>query len=154
MRIALTLNGQRVEAEARADSTLLELLRTQFGLRSVRETCGVGVCGACTVLVDDRPASACILFAPLVDGREVATVEGLPADDSVVGAFVETHAFQCGFCTPGLVMSVKQLLAENPRPTTAEAVQALAGNLCRCGSYRQILEAVQRASELTAPTAT
>ncbi|MEW6638068.1 MAG: (2Fe-2S)-binding protein [Actinomycetota bacterium] len=149
MKIALKVNGKKVRVEVAPDEMLLEVLRREFGLRSVRETCGIGVCGACTVLVDGEPISACILLAPLAAGCEITTVEGLGGEHPVQRAFVEAQAFQCGYCTPGMILTVKRLLEENPRPSNEEIENYLGGNLCRCGCYVKILAAVKlAASEL------
>ena len=142
MKLEFRVNGSDRRVEARADESLLVVLRRELGLSSVRETCGIGVCGACTVLVDGLPMSGCLLLAPLVQGREIRTVESLGGDDPVQRAFAETHAFQCGYCTPGMVLVARRLLEENPSPTEDEVRLALAGNLCRCGSYVKIVEAV------------
>jgi aerobic-type carbon monoxide dehydrogenase small subunit (CoxS/CutS family) len=146
LRIAFAVNGASVEVEARTDEPLLHVLRRELGLTSVRETCGIGVCGACTVLVDGQPMSGCLLLAPLAAGTEITTVEGLGAEHPVPRAFAEAHAFQCGYCTPGMMLTAKRLLEENPRPTEQEVRLALAGNLCRCGCYVKIVEAVLRAA--------
>lgn len=122
------------------------MLRTRLGMLSVRETCGIGVCGTCTVLLDGAVASACLLLAPLAEGAAVTTADGLGDDHPVQRAFAEAHAFQCGFCTPGMVLTVACLLEENPRPTDEEIALALSGNLCRCGCYVKIRDAVLRAS--------
>jgi aerobic-type carbon monoxide dehydrogenase small subunit (CoxS/CutS family) len=149
MRINLRLNGRPAELDCQADEMLVEVLRRD-GLGSVRETCGIGVCGACTVLLDGEPVSGCLTLAPQVQGRGVSTVEGLDGNDPVQRAFAEVHAFQCGWCTPGFVLTAKALLAENPDPSHEEIVEALGGNLCRCGSYLKIVDAVKRAaSELS-----
>jgi aerobic-type carbon monoxide dehydrogenase small subunit (CoxS/CutS family) len=137
MTIETLLNGRRTMLEARADETLLAALRRE-GLLSVRETCGIGVCGACTVLLDGEPVSGCLTLAPLAEGREITTVEGLDDADPVLRAFNEAHAFQCGWCTPGFVLTVKAM-----RPGD-EIREALGGNLCRCGCYVKIEEAVRR----------
>jgi aerobic-type carbon monoxide dehydrogenase small subunit (CoxS/CutS family) len=147
MKICFVLNGRDVEIEASATTSLLSVLRQQCEIYSVRETCGIGVCGACTALVDGVPISTCIQLAPMAAGCDVVTAEGLAEDDPVVAAFADARAFQCGFCTPGFVLTVKHLLEENPQPTDPESRLALAGNLCRCGSYLNILAAVQRASK-------
>jgi aerobic-type carbon monoxide dehydrogenase small subunit (CoxS/CutS family) len=131
------LNGRRTTLEARADEMLLAALRRE-GLLSVRETCGIGVCGACTVLLDGEPVSGCLTLAPQAAGREITTVEGLDESDPVLRAFHEAHAFQCGWCTPGFVLTVKAM-----RPGE-EIRAALGGNLCRCGCYVKIEEAVRR----------
>lgn len=146
MNLRLSVNREPRAVEARPDEMLLEVLRREFGLLSVRETCAIGVCGACTVLVDGEPVSACLLLAPLAEGREITTVEGLGGDHPVQRAFAEAHAFQCGWCTPGMILTAKRLLEENPNPTDEEVKIAMAGNLCRCGCYVKILDAVRRAA--------
>jgi aerobic-type carbon monoxide dehydrogenase small subunit (CoxS/CutS family) len=145
MRISCTVNGAAVALEARADEVLLDVLRKDLGLTSVRPTCGIGVCGACTALVDGEPISTCLLLAPLAHGREITTVEGLD-DHPVQHAFVEAHAFQCGYCTPGMILTAARLLEETPRPTDEEIALGLAGNLCRCGCYVKIADAVRKAA--------
>ncbi len=145
MKVAVVLNGRGAELECRADEMLLDVLRRE-GLGSVRATCGIGICGACTVLVDGQPMSGCLTLTPQVEGRELTTVEGLGGSDPVQRAFVDAHAFQCGWCTPGFVLTAKALLAENPDPSEHEIVEALGGNLCRCGSYVKIVDAVRRAA--------
>jgi aerobic-type carbon monoxide dehydrogenase small subunit (CoxS/CutS family) len=145
MRIDLQLNGRAARLECAPDEMLLDVLRRE-GLGSVRATCEIGICGACTVLVDGEPLSGCLTLAPLVDGRAVTTVEGLGGSDPVQRAFVDAHAFQCGWCTPGFVLTAKALLAEEPDPTVEQIADALGGNLCRCGSYVKIVAAVRRAA--------
>jgi aerobic-type carbon monoxide dehydrogenase small subunit (CoxS/CutS family) len=145
MKIDVQLNGRRAALECEPDEMLVDVLRRE-GLGSVRLTCGIGICGACTVLVDGEPLSGCLTLAPQVDGREVTTVEGLGGADPVQRAFVDAHAFQCGWCTPGFVLTVKALLADTPHPSEHEIVEALGGNLCRCGSYVKIVEAARRAA--------
>ena len=142
MNVELILNGRAATLAARTDEMLLDVLRRE-GLLSVRATCGIGVCGACTVLVDGEPLSGCLTLAAQVAGREVTTVEGL-AGDPVQRAFAETHGFQCGWCTPGFVLAAKRLLEVNPSPSDEEIAEGLGGNLCRCGSYVKIAEAVRR----------
>jgi aerobic-type carbon monoxide dehydrogenase small subunit (CoxS/CutS family) len=139
--VRFTVNGERVAVEARPDDMLIDVLNG-LDLASVRETCGIGVCGACTVLLDGELVSACLLLAPLADGREIATVEGLGGSHPVQLAFAEAHAFQCGYCTPGMVLTAKRLLEESPQPSEEEIRLALAGNLCRCGCYVKIVDAV------------
>jgi aerobic-type carbon monoxide dehydrogenase small subunit (CoxS/CutS family) len=146
VKVRFTLNGSPVEVDAGAGENLLAVLRRELGVLSVRETCGIGVCGACTALVDGVPISTCLFLAPLAEGVEVTTAEGLDGDHPVARAFVETHAYQCGFCTPGMVVTAAAFLEENPRPTDEEIRLALAGNLCRCGCYVKILEAVRQAA--------
>jgi aerobic-type carbon monoxide dehydrogenase small subunit (CoxS/CutS family) len=145
VRVDLQLNGRPAVLDCEADEMLIDVLRRE-GLGSVRATCGIGVCGACTVLVDGQALSGCLTLAGQVQGREVTTVEGLGGTDPVQRAFVEAHAFQCGWCTPGFVLTAKALLAENPDPSEEEIVEALGGNLCRCGSYVRIVDAVRRAA--------
>ena len=146
MRVQFTLNGAEVDADTLPTESLLAVLRRDFGILSVRETCGIGVCGACTALVDGQPISACLLFAPLAEGSSVVTAEGLGGDHPVQRAFADAHAFQCGFCTPGMILTTIGLLEENPRPDDDEIRLALAGNLCRCGCYVKILAAVRHAA--------
>ena len=145
MKVELILNGRAAALECAPDEMLAAVL-ARAGLRSVRVTCGLGVCGACTVLVDGAPVSGCLTLAPHVAGREVTTVEGLGGADPVQRAFVAAHAFQCGWCTPGFVLTARALLAENPDPSEEQIVEALGGNLCRCGSYVKIVEAVRAAA--------
>ena len=141
MRVSFTVNGERAAVEARPDEMLIDVLE-RLGVASVRETCGIGVCGACTVLLDDEPVSGCLLLAPLAESHVVTTVESLGGSHPVQRAFGEAHAFQCGYCTPGMVLTAKRLLEENPQPSEEEIRLALAGNLCRCGCYVKIVEAV------------
>lgn len=148
-RIALEINGEEMEADVAPGATLLELLRNHFKLVSVREGCGIGMCGACTVLLNGKPVSSCLQLAVLADGSRVTTVEGLSEGDTlhpVQQAFVEHSAFQCSYCTPGFVLTTVALLGETQQPTREEAEEYLAGNLCRCGSYVKILDAVEAAS--------
>ena len=142
MKVELILNGRAAVLDARSDEMLLGALR-RAGLLSVRETCAIGVCGACTVLLDGEPVSGCLTLAAAVAGRAVTTVEGL-GGDPVQRAFAEAHAFQCGWCTPGFVLAAKRLLELNPSPSDEEIAEGLGGNLCRCGSYVKIAEAVRR----------
>ncbi len=136
MNVDVILNGRATTLDVRTDEMLLEALRDE-GLRSVRETCAIGVCGACTVLLDGEPVSGCLTLAAAVAGREITTVEGLDETDPVLRAFNEAHAFQCGWCTPGFVLTAKAM-----RPGD-DVREALGGNLCRCGCYVKIEEAVR-----------
>ena len=142
MRLTLHVNGEPHEVEARTDESVLDVLRRELGLLSVRETCGIGVCGACTVLVDGAPMSGCLLLAPLAEGRELTTLEGLGGDHPVQLAFEQARGFQCGYCTPGMILAAVRLLEEQPHPSEADVRLAMSGNLCRCGSYAKIIEAV------------
>ena len=144
MTIRITLNGEARELPARSDEMLLDVLR-RAGLRSVRLSCGVGVCGSCTCLLDGEPVSSCLLLAPLADGAVVETVEGL-ANDAVQQAFDELGAFQCGYCTPGMILTARHLLADEPNPSGERIREHLNGNLCRCGCYPRIEAAVAQAA--------
>lgn len=146
MNVAVTVNERRMTLDVRPNETLIEVLRERLGLRGTEEACGVGVCGSCTVLIDGRPVSSCLVLAADIDGRAVTSIEGIGTDgrlDPVQEAFLEHHAFQCGFCTAGMIMAVKGLLAEKPRATREEAKDYLGGNLCRCGTYEEVLAAVE-----------
>jgi len=148
--ITLRVNGRDETLIIDDADTLLEVLRDRLNLWSVRESCGVGACGSCTVLIDGRPASSCFLLAARFDGRVVTTLEGLSDGRRlhfVQEAFVEERALQCAYCTPGFVLSTKALLDENPRPSDEEIREYLAGNLCRCAGYADILRAVRAAQE-------
>ncbi len=148
--IHFTLNGDPVQVEVEPHLTLLQLVREEMGLTGTKEGCGMGECGACTVLLDGKTVNSCIFPAVEVDGRSVMTIEGL-ADargglHPIQKAFVEQGAVQCGFCTPGMVLSAKALLDENPKPTEEEIRNGIAGNLCRCTGYAQIVQAVKAVS--------
>jgi carbon-monoxide dehydrogenase small subunit len=147
--LQFTLNGEAAAARVGPDRTLLWLLREHFGLTGTKEGCGVGECGACTVLLDGEAVNACLVVAGKVQGRSVTTVEGLGGPEALhplQQAFIERHAVQCGFCTPGMLLSAKALLDRNPRPSRDEIRAALSGNLCRCTGYVQIVDAVFAAS--------
>jgi aerobic-type carbon monoxide dehydrogenase small subunit (CoxS/CutS family) len=146
VKLRCEVNGTARELDVRADEMLLAVLRRDLGLLSVRETCSIGVCGACTVLLDSEPVSACLLLAPLAEGRTIETVEGLGGDHPLQRAFAAAHAHQCGWCTPGMILTAKALLAENPNPSEEQIIVAMSGNLCRCGCYVKIVEAVQMAA--------
>ncbi|HEY7556886.1 MAG TPA: (2Fe-2S)-binding protein [Candidatus Binatia bacterium] len=151
--ISLRLNGREERLEIDDADTLLEVLNFRFKLWSVRESCGVGACGTCTVLLDGKPVSSCFLLAARAAGREVLTLEGLSQDDRlhpIQDAFVSERALQCAYCTPGFVLSVKALLEENPNPSDDEIKEYLTGNLCRCAGYADILRAVRAAQQLIA----
>jgi aerobic-type carbon monoxide dehydrogenase small subunit (CoxS/CutS family) len=147
VNIVLQVNGAPVELDVEPGVMLLEVLRDWLGLFGARGTCGVGLCGACTVLLDGQPVSSCILLAPLAQGHALITAEGVPDDDPVVQAFDRHHAFQCGYCIPGMVLTCKAFLAECSRtkthPSREQIAEALGGNLCRCGCYVKIIDAVQ-----------
>lgn len=148
-RIELTVNGRARSIDVVPHHTLLEVLRADLGLTGTKECCLVGECGACTVLVDDVSLDSCLMLAVEADGSSVTTVEGLASGDRLhplQQAFLETGAAQCGFCIPGQLIAAQALLALNPHPTRAEVEEGLAGNLCRCAGYGQIVEAVLAAS--------
>ena len=147
--INLTLNGRPVSAEVEPHHNVVEMLQTQFGLFGARESCGQGLCGCCTVLVDGQPVSGCLSLAVFLDGSDVVTVEHLSEAgqlDPVQRAFVECDAFQCGYCTPGFVLMTKALLRQNPDPDDQQIKDYLAGNLCRCAAYPEIVNAVRMAA--------
>ena len=146
--IAFTLNGTPVTADIKPHHNLIELLQSQFGLTGARESCGQGLCGCCTVSVNGLPVSGCLYLAAFVDGADVRTIEGLDTPQTlspVQQAFIEASAFQCGYCTPGMIMMVTKLLDEQSDPSDDEIKHYLTGNLCRCGCYPEILDAVKRA---------
>ncbi len=148
--IRFTVNGLPHEVEVPTYRTLLDCLRNDLGLTGSKEGCGVGVCGACTVLLDGRMISSCIALAVFADGHDVTTVEGLAEDERlhpVQQAFVDAGGFQCGICTPGQVVSAKALLDENPHPSDDEIREWMAGNLCRCTGYYKILESIRTAAD-------
>ncbi len=143
------LNGEENSLDIEAGISALELIRDIFELKGTKEGCGIGECGACTVVVDGKAVNACLMFAAQLDGRDVLTVEGLGIGDRlhpIQQSFVERHAVQCGFCTPGILMSTHALLAENANPNRAEIVKAVAGNLCRCTGYQNIIGAIDAAA--------
>ena len=150
MKIKFKLNGKLIQVEAPPHWTLLRLLREKLGLTGTKEGCGIGECGACTVLMDGKPVNACLVLASKVEGRRVETVEGLGSPDALhplQQAFIDHGAVQCGFCTPGMLMSAKALLDQHPHPTKEEVKEAVSGNLCRCTGYQQIIEAIEAAGE-------
>ena len=154
MRVQFKMNGKSVAEEAHPDETLLDFLRERLNLLSVKKGCDEGACGACTVLFNGQPVRSCLLLAVQLSGAdEITTVEGLakPGELSEIQeAFLEKNGFQCGFCTPGMLLTAKALLDSNPRPTVEEIKDQFEGNLCRCTGYEQIIESVQRAAELRA----
>jgi carbon-monoxide dehydrogenase small subunit len=146
--IRFTLNGREVSTQIEPHRNLVELLH-RFDLFGARESCGQGLCGCCTVLVDGDAVSGCLYFAVMVDGKSVTTVESLDADDAlskVQQAFIDHGAFQCGFCTPGFVLMTTRLLQEKPNPSDEDIRHYLSGNLCRCAAYPEIIEAVKAAA--------
>lgn len=149
--IQLEVNGVLYEVAVKPWATLVDVLRDDLGLTGTKKGCERGECGACTVLMDNRAVNACLVLAVEAQGKKIVTVEGLARDgelDPLQKAFIELAALQCGFCTPGMLMSAKALLMENPRPTEDEIRKAIAGNLCRCTGYTRIVQAIRKASEI------
>lgn len=147
-RLVLRVNGVERTVSVPAHQTLLQVLRDQMKLFSVREGCGIGVCGACTVLLDGRPISSCLALAVLTDGHDILTVEGLGSPRElhpIQEAFIACSGFQCSYCTPGILLMTKALIEEHPQATDEEIRDYLEGNLCRCGSYVKILDSVREA---------
>lgn len=143
--VTLSINKSEVTVETDTRTTLLELLRKELKMFGTREACGIGMCGACTVLIDGRAISSCLLLAVLAEGSQIESIEGMASDGTlhpIQQAFIDNAGFQCSYCTPGFIMSVKALLEENPAPQPHEIREYLAGNLCRCGSYVKIEAAV------------
>lgn len=147
MNVSLRVNGRAVDVDVEPHDMLVDVLRDQLGLTGPRVTCGVGLCGTCTVLLDGQPVSGCLLMTPLAAGHEITTVEGLPDDDTVVAAFDRNHAFQCGYCIPGMVMTARAMVDSGQASTTEEIREGLGGNLCRCGCYVKIIDAIEEASQ-------
>ena len=150
MQITFILNGKETDVECEAADTLAEVLRNQLHLNGTKVSCEVQVCGACTVLVEGLPVSACTLLAYEARGKNVLTVEGLERPDGTLHpiqqAFIDEFAFQCGFCTPGMIMAAKALLDENPKPTRDQIIHHMDGNICRCTGYLPIVNAIERAA--------
>ncbi|MCX5975727.1 MAG: (2Fe-2S)-binding protein [Coprothermobacterota bacterium] len=149
--ISFCLNGHPVSTSIDSDLRAIDLLREGFGLTGVKEGCGRGECGACTILLDGRPVNACLLLAAKLDGCEVLTIEGLASADGTLhplqSAFLEVGAVQCGFCTPGMILAAKSLLDTCPDPSEEEIAYALSGNFCRCTGYSKIIKAVRLAAQ-------
>ena len=147
MDVELLVNGKKEKIKIRPNVTLLHLLREELMLTGTKEGCGMGQCGACTVLLDGRAVNACLVLAADVQGKEIWTIEGLALHEElhpVQKAFIQCNAIQCGFCTPGMIMTTVALLKENPDPTLDEVKEAIKGNFCRCTGYKKILEAIQQ----------
>jgi aerobic-type carbon monoxide dehydrogenase small subunit (CoxS/CutS family) len=145
MKMSTSINGQLRDVQVNPSQTLLEFLRDDLKLKGTVEGCSVGVCGSCTVLIDGKPVSSCLTLASNIEDKDVTTIEGLSQTgelDPVQQAFLKHQAFQCGFCTTGMIMAVKGLLNAYPHPTEEQARDYLSGNLCRCGTYKEVLAAV------------
>jgi carbon-monoxide dehydrogenase small subunit len=148
--IRMTVNGESVETAVEPNRTLAQFLREDLGLTGTKHGCGLGDCGACTVILDGRAVNSCLVLAVQANGREVLTIEGLAENGRlhpVQQAFVNEGAIQCGFCSPGMILSAKALLDSNPSPTESEIRTAISGNLCRCTGYQKIVEAIQAAAK-------
>lgn len=149
--VTFSLNGRMVEEQADPNSTLLDFLRDRLDMTSVKKGCDEGKCGACTVLLNGKPVCSCLILAVQVRNAEVTTVEGLsrPGELSAIQkAFLEKNGYQCGFCTPGMLLAAKALLDQNPDPSVEDIKEALEGNLCRCTGYEQIIESVSKAAQM------
>ncbi|SDY77034.1 carbon-monoxide dehydrogenase small subunit [Proteiniborus ethanoligenes] len=149
-KISFTLNNEKIQHEVEPHKTLLKMLREDFDLTGAKEGCGQGECGACTILLDGKPVNSCLVLAVDADGRDILTIEGLSNGtelDNLQASFITHGALQCGYCTPGMVMAAKGLLAENPHPTEEEVKEAISGNLCRCTGYKKIIEAIMDVAE-------
>ena len=148
--VSFTLNGEPVDVLVNDNTTLLDLLRDQIGLTGTKKGCEEGECGACTVIIDDRPINSCVTLVRDVAGANIITIEGLAKDGvltPIQQQFIDQWAFQCGYCTPGMIMSATALLNRNPHPTELQIREAIEGNLCRCTGYQKIIEAIQLAAE-------
>ncbi|MGI6486120.1 MAG: (2Fe-2S)-binding protein [Thermoanaerobacterales bacterium] len=150
IKLNMTVNGKNISIYIKQYARLLDVLREDLGLTGTKEGCGIGECGACTVLVDGKAVNSCMVLAASMEGKNITTVEGLSNGDKlhpVQEAFVKHNAIQCGFCTPGMLMSAKALLDEKQNPSPEEVKQAISGNLCRCTGYKQIEEAILDAAK-------
>jgi carbon-monoxide dehydrogenase small subunit len=149
-QISIRVNGKTHELQVKPWATLLEVIRDDLGLTGTKEGCGLGECGACTVIMDGKTVNSCLVLAPEADGKEILTIEGLAQGDKlhpIQEAFMEQGGLQCGFCTPGIIISTKALLDENPKPTDEEMRRGLAGNFCRCTGYTKIFESIKAAAQ-------
>jgi aerobic-type carbon monoxide dehydrogenase small subunit (CoxS/CutS family) len=151
VELAVTVNGERRSAVVDGRKTLADFLRQELGLTGTHLGCEHGVCGSCTVLVDGASARSCLMLAAQANGTEITTIEGLAIDgvlNELQRAMRDSHGFQCGFCTPGFMMTATELLRENPRPSEAQVREAISGNICRCTGYQSIVTGIMRAAEL------
>jgi carbon-monoxide dehydrogenase small subunit len=149
-QIKLTVNGKLYELSVPPGETLVEVIRDDLGLTGTKEGCGLGECGACTVIMEGKAVNSCLVLATEADGKQITTIEGLADGDKlhpIQQAFVDHGGFQCGFCTPGMIMSAKALLDKNPTPSEEEIRRGIAGNLCRCTGYTKIIESIKAAAK-------
>jgi len=149
MDVTLNVNGTRHQLSVEPTETMVNILRDRLSLTGTHKDCSMGICGACTVLLNGRPVSSCLLLAPQADGQEIRTIESLEQDGKLSPlqkAFLTFGAVQCGYCTPGFLMTATALLEQNPKPNRTEVIEALKGNLCRCTGYKKIIEAVESAA--------
>jgi carbon-monoxide dehydrogenase small subunit len=150
IKLSMVVNGKAVNVDIKPYARLLDVIREEIGLTGTKEGCGVGECGACTVIVDGKSVNSCLTLAASMEGKHITTIEGLMENEKlhpIQQAFIDHHALQCGFCTPGLILSTKALLDNNPNPTRDEIKTGISGNLCRCTGYEQIIEAVEDVSK-------
>ena len=149
-QIKLTVNGTLHELSVQPWEVLVDVIRDNLGLTGTKEGCGLGECGACTVIMDNKPVNSCLVLAVEADGKQIITIEGLANGDKlhpIQEAFIEHGGMQCGFCTPGMIMSAKALLDENPTPDEEEIKRGIAGNICRCTGYTKIIESIKAAAK-------
>lgn len=150
LTVSFILNGEEIEHETLPNRTLLKMLREDFDMTGAKEGCGAGECGACTVIMNGQAVNACLVLAPEADGSIIETIEGLSDGthlDPLQQAFIDNAALQCGYCTPGMIMTAKALLDENPTPTYEEIKEGISGNLCRCTGYKKIVQAIQSVAD-------
>lgn len=150
IEIKFKLNNKDMDIKVNTNKRLIDMLREDLGISSVKEGCGEGECGACTIILNGKAVTSCCMLAPQVNGKEIITIEGLEEAgelDSLQKSFIEAGAVQCGFCTPGMILSAKALLMKNPNPTVEEIKRAMSGNLCRCTGYKKIINAVEIAAK-------
>ncbi len=148
--ITLMVNDKEYQLEIEPHETLVDVLQKRLGLMGVRMSCGQGECGACTILLDNKPALSCMMLACQAEGKEILTIEGLGSYDDlhpIQESFIEEHGFQCGFCTPGVIMTTKSLLETKPESSASEIAMSLSGHICRCGAYPKIIKSVQNAAK-------
>lgn len=148
--VKFVVNGDKESRETETDQTLLKFIREELHLTGTKSGCEIGECGACTVLLEGKPVNSCLILAVELDGKDLITIEGLSKNgelDRIQKAFIDHAAFQCGYCTPGMIMAARALLDRNPSPNGEEINEALSGNLCRCGAYQEIREAIKASSK-------